>query len=267
MEFLIVAVVLLLVVVGIANLGSKGGSRSSGSGPSSRTSVSKAQRILDENMPWLRERWEAANEQPEDEPGLVPRWFFDDATERQLQRIEDDGLKITGGTPSKGQASDIIGLFEPPDEQNLEVLKFFKIPRAGMNQSRARHEVARLLADSSNVEAWKNRPASQTQREMYRFMGWKVPKGLTQKEAQAREHELDDSEKLDEWHAFSSLWDELCDPEMREDYEIKKPSLALFREAWSTLRDQGASYDDLEGDPQLIVDELLKLKPDLEREY
>ncbi len=175
------------------------------------------QRILNENITWLRERWDAAYSEESDGSSIFPEWFYDEVTDRQLRRINEMGLTISGGKPSKGQASDIIGLFEPVDDTDAEKLRFFNIGRTGMNQSRARHEVARLFADPANVESWENRPATPWQREFFRFMGWKVPKGLSHKEAQAREAEAEKDDLFDEWVAFSNLWDELCDQDMRED--------------------------------------------------
>jgi hypothetical protein len=100
--------------------------------------VSKEEKILNENMAWLEERWEIAKkERDTGKLVTVPHWFFEDVTDRQLQKIEEMGLKIKGGRPSKGEASDIIGLFEPVEEENEEILRFFKAPMKGMNQSRA----------------------------------------------------------------------------------------------------------------------------------
>ena len=74
---------------------------------------------------------------------LFPQWFFEPATERQLVRLEREGLK--GITLTKGQASDLIGLSEPPDDADNEVLKFFGAPLAE-NQTMARAGARELLA-------------------------------------------------------------------------------------------------------------------------
>lgn len=70
MEMLIGAVIVLLVIIGIADLGSSKGAKPPISTPG-RSSTSTEQRILDDNLPWLQERWKAAYEQPEGEPGLA----------------------------------------------------------------------------------------------------------------------------------------------------------------------------------------------------
>lgn len=258
--------VVALLVVLLLYLASQRTSKPRNAG--GRSSVSREQRILDENLPWLRERWQAAQEIDEGDTSIFPKWYFDDATEAQLRRIEETGLTISGGTPTKGQASDIIGLFEPVEEEHAEMLKFFGISVGGMNQSKARHQVALLQRDPANVERWETRPASQIEREFYRFVGLKAPKGLTHKQAEKDSYDSPEGvpeEKIEEWQVYSDVWDSLCDADTRADYGIKKPSLALFRDAWTQLRAEGVSTGDLE-DLDALVDRLLELKPELNRE-
>lgn len=111
--------------------------------------------VVEENIGWLKERWDAAQEEQESgELKTIPPWFFDDVTHAQLKRIAQLGVEITKGNPTKGEASDIIGLFEPPDEYDAEILKFFNVPLVGMNQSNANHTVMKLFQDEKNVDAW-----------------------------------------------------------------------------------------------------------------
>lgn len=142
--------------------------------------ISEKEKILNENSGWMDERWALARKERDvGELRSVPRWFFDDVTEQQLQKIGEIGLKIGGGRPTKGEASDIIGLFEPVEVENIEILKFFKIPLKGMNQSRARHEVSKLFHNPGKLESWRNRPASPMQKEFYKFFALKTPQDLT----------------------------------------------------------------------------------------
>lgn len=86
---LIVVVVILFVFLG-------GGKKESVSAKTK--SFSKEEKILNENADWMSERWEfAKKEKASGEITFFPEWFFDDATERQLQKIEEIGLKISGG--------------------------------------------------------------------------------------------------------------------------------------------------------------------------
>lgn len=74
---------------------------------------------------WLEERWEMAKQQQGRPGGLFPSWYFDPMTERQANRLDEDGKKYSHNL-TKGQASDLIGMGEPADEDDLEVLRFFK---------------------------------------------------------------------------------------------------------------------------------------------
>jgi hypothetical protein len=163
-------------------------------------------RILSDNEDWLRARW--ANAERERAAGTlttIPVWFFDPVTERQLERMQKDGVSVSGAGLTKGKASDLIGLFEPVEEEHEAILKFFKVHLGGMNQSRGRHEVGKLLADPKNAEAWNLRPAEPLQKEYLRFFNMKVPRELTCVEAnrlisETREKLADeDSPKLEEW--------------------------------------------------------------------
>lgn len=235
--------------------------------------------VINENTEWLERRWkQAEQEQAAGQLKSVPNWFFDPVTDRQLERLRDEGLKLSG-VLTKGKASDLIGLFEAPDEGDLEVLRFFKISTARMNETRARHEVQELLADPNKAESWNNRPATQIQKEFYRFFGFKVPKGLTKQEAdqfitehldsltwnEETEEEID-SAQAQRWEIFEDLWDELCDAELRADYEIKKPSMAAFRTAIKELEADGVDLLDIEGDIDTVIDKLIELNPSLSRE-
>jgi hypothetical protein len=204
---------------------------------------------------------------------MFPAWFFHPVTERQLQWIRSEGLvvPVASGALTKGQASDIIGLFEPIDEHDEEVLRFFKVPTRGMNQSRGRHEAAVLLADSAKTRVWEARPADSMQRECLRFFGAKAPKELTHAEAQrligARREELSEKKSalLDDWDSFESIVVDLDDRETRDEYDMKKPSMAMIRTAVDVLRKEGHTMDDLAGDLTLVAEKLLQLKPELGR--
>lgn len=157
MEWVVIAVIAVVVVFFLMR--SAGGSRSGGSsgGSSSNSdsaeyetragSLSKQdrQKIIDANVGWLTERWAAADKGSIE----VPSWFNDPPTDRQLDRFRRDGLRVEaigGAALTKGKASDIIGIFEPADEFDAEVLKRHGVSLRGMNQSRARHEVALIEA-------------------------------------------------------------------------------------------------------------------------
>ncbi len=230
------------------------------------------ERIFNDNKSWLEERWTVAQKEREaGELKTVPHWFFDEATDRQLQKIEEMGLGTKDARPTKGEASDIIGLFSPAEEENEEILKFFKVPLRGINQSRSRHEVAKLLSDPKSLEAWKARPASQMQKEFYRYFNLKVSQRLTYEEASRSisDHEAKLSKEggqgLDEWEAYTNIFDEINAPDFREDYEIKKVSISLYRSAIEQLKRDGRSLTELDDDIDLVVKKILEIKPETQK--
>jgi len=121
----------------------------------SRSGSTGKQSILEANDEWLRERWRMADaEKAAGNLQHFPKWYFDEATERQRNRLSDEGVSI-GRSAAKGQHSDVIGLFEEPDSEDVEKLKFFGVTLKGplLNQTRARHEVAKLHADPEKQRA------------------------------------------------------------------------------------------------------------------
>jgi len=266
MELIIIVIVVLVVLYFLL---SRGGKKSA---VKKTMSVPKEERILNENMAWLEEHWETARKERDmGELKSVAHWFFDEVTDRQLQKIEEIGLSIKRGRPTKGEASDIIGLFEPVEEEHEEILRFFKVPMKGMNQSRARYFSTKLLSVTENIEAWKKRPATLMQKEFYKFFNLKAPQGLTNEvaakyidEYTSRVAEEDES-KLDEWEAYESIYDEINDPDYREDYEIKKISISLYRSAIEELKKEGQNLSKLSEDPDIVIKKIIQLKPEIQR--
>lgn len=249
--------------------------RNTNRGQITKATLSKAGGIggpngsIQDQIAYLKAQWAIAEK--EKDSGAVstfPKWFFDPVTERQLERLKSDGTTVSSGSLNKGAASDLIGLREPVEEGDAEMLKFFKIPLKGMNQAIARYEVKRLLSDVENEATWKARPAEPMQKEYLKFFGLSVPKGLTAMEAHLlmathrAETENLDEKKTAEWESFESIVNDLQDRETREDYDIKKPSLAAIKEAMAALRAEGEDAADL----QLVVDQLIEMKPELGRD-
>lgn len=229
--------------------------------------VSREQDLLSANSPWLEARWQRARaEKSSGNLISVPSWFFDDATERQVQRLRDIGITVRGEKPLKGEASDIIGLFEPVEDGNKEILRFFKIPLSGMNQSRARHEVGQLLRDPENMERWKCRPPSDIQREFYRFFDIKVPKDLTYERASVFINEyvgvLDErgDSRAETWDTFATLYEEINDPEIRAEYGLRKVGISLYRSAIDQLEKEGRSLPDLVDDSEAVLEKITEIK-------
>ena len=106
------------------------------------------QKVFDDNIDWLQKRWDRVQKEKDlDVLKTVDWWYFDTATEQQLSRIKRIGLDLGDRKITAGQATDIIGLYEPVEEKNETVLKNRSIPLNGMNQTKARENVSTLLTD------------------------------------------------------------------------------------------------------------------------
>lgn len=268
-----VGAVILIVVAWIVIKALASGAREGYSGQGAQSprngSRSSSQVTLDANMAWLRERWRAADQaKATGELGPFPKWYFDPVTDRQRARLEKMGVRVSGGDLSKGAASDIIGLFEPWDDFDESVLRFFKVdlPKELQNETRARDEVRKLLSDPTKAEAWANRPAEPMQKEFFRHFGMKIPSGLSYRAAEKAINEASESKsdaELDSWRAYEDLCAELADPEFLRDAGLKKPSFAVIRAAVEEIKKTGEGADAT--DPFDVADKILEMKPELER--
>ena len=237
-----IIIIVIVVVVYFLLLGKSSTKQTSSSARHSQTTAP-----VSDNLDWLMGMWKKADqEQQEGKLTTFPKWFFDEATPRQMEKLASLNVSVGGGKATKGKASDLIGLFNPLDEDDLEVLKFFKVQHKGMNQTTGRYKAKELLNASENLFQWENRPATQEQKEFYRFFGIKVSTGLSIKDAEKTIKETrakagqDEAIKFDEWDAYASIITDLSDKEMlKDDFEIKKPSLALIREAVEALVKEG----------------------------
>lgn len=140
-----------------------------------------------------------------------------------------------------------------------------------MNQSRARYEVEKIFKNTDNLEKWQTRPASPMQKEFYKFFGIKAPQGITHEEASKyiREYlsnlsDIDES-KVGEWDAYEELYDEINDPDYREDYELKKISLSLYKKAVDILKSKGKTIVELSENPEMVVDKIIETNPEIQK--
>jgi hypothetical protein len=180
-------------------------------------------------------------------------------------------VRVTGGKLTKGTASDVIGLFEEPDAEDVEKLRFFKVPTKDLNQSRARHELARLMADPESKAAWDKRPPDAMLKEEMRHWGLSVPRAASHDECarllqdrfrELSEKEPERAEALDaQWACYEYVWEDLSDRENREMYEIKKPTFSLVKEGVDALHSAGTRWEDIQ--PEDVAEKLKELKPEV----
>lgn len=226
-----------------------------------------AKRSRKNDTGWLQDRWDLAARMRGNPGGIFPGWYFDRITEWQARRLDEDGVKWRR-TMTKGQASDLIGLSEPADASDLEVLRFFKRSTRGMNQTRARHEAALILSDAANGEAWEARPMDTRQRELFRFFGEKVRAGIGYNDAASIINGLlskaqeSGSPLVSQWATYNHILDEFDDRDFRDTYGIKRPGMNAIRAAVDSLIESGVSWDDLDSDQ--VAEKLIAMRPDIE---
>ena len=233
----------------------------------SNSSKSKAQKLIDKNSDWIDERWEIADQEKKSgEYKIVPKWFFDPITERQEAYLNELGVSVTG-TATKGQASDMIGLFKHLEHYDYEVLKFFKCSTSGMNETKGRHIVAKLMADPVTKEQWDNRPASPIQREFFRRYKKRLPKKTAYDEAEqiiVDHFEVIGEHEMDEWLAFERLYENVNDAneDVWSDNEacgnkFRRMGFSAFKKAVAELTEDGTEIQEL--DESLIIDEVFDI--------
>lgn len=111
-------------------------------------------------------------------------------------------------------------------------------------------------------------PAEPLEKELYRFMGQKVPRNLSRGDSWDFDRGLTEAgdERVGCWRIFREAAEYLQSPEGREDYGIKKPSLKQLRETYASLieerKDEGNTSPISEAD---IYEKLVDLFPELEK--
>ncbi len=222
-----------------------------------------------DEMNFLRERWHLADiHYHKGDNSIFKEWYYENATDNQKQRL--DKLDIHFGKEiTKGQAYDLFGIYEDPNDKDIEVLKFFKKSIKGINKTRAMHEASLIFNNEKNIEEWKNRPITQIQKEFFKFFGIKINRNMTSIQAKKEIDEYMKDEhnnnNIDEWIAFEEIIKELSDKEILLEFEIKKPNISLIKSAIERLKEEGKSYQEIGEDIDLIVDEIIKIKPDIRK--
>lgn len=118
----------------------------------------------------------------------------------------------------------------------------------------------------------ENQPASASQKNYYKYFGMPVPKGLTSGESEKTidEHRnklrAEDPSKLEEYDAYESIIDEFDDSDFRETYDVKKVSKTILNDALNQLKQEGKTLSYLSDNIQEVVDKVIHLKPELERD-
>lgn len=203
--------------------------------------------------------------------GRSEKWRSDPATQRQLDYIAELGGRPPPRGTTKGEASDLITSLQPAGDEHTAILKFFKVSTRGITNAQAVNAVESLMADEANRSLWANRPPNAVTKEFFRFIGRRLPSGVGHTDAEALKlQQLDllkdaGDSRLGDWVTYERIIEEVMDPDVREFHEIKKPTMSLIRDTVAELISEGATYDSLLEDPDLVVERMVDKKPDLER--
>jgi len=114
-----------------------------------------------------------------------------------------------------------------------------------------------------------NQPACPSEKDYFKFFGLPIPKELTTGQAQKTiaAHKVNStSEQQAEWDGYVTLLDEFNDVDFRDLYDLRKVSKGSLLDAISRLKQEGKSYRYLADNIEEVVDKLIELKPELERQ-
>lgn len=118
-------------------------------------------------------------------------------------------------------------------------------------------------------EFLSNQSADSSQKDYFKFFAIPIPKGLTAGQAgqsMAEHRKASKPEEQAEWDGYISILEEFEDKDFREGYDLKKVSKAVLMDAINRLKEEGKTYKYLSENIDEIVEKLIELKPDLERQ-
>lgn len=157
------SIVLILIIVLLSRRASRNVEQHNQPLAKAPLPAKKPRDIYKEHESWLFERWDEAYRQLDiGELKTFPKWFFDEASEIQMRLLAEKGLDHLVIPLTKGQASDVIGLFLPVENEDAELLKFFSISVEGLNQTTARATAAIVLADPAREIKWDQHVAKDS---------------------------------------------------------------------------------------------------------
>jgi hypothetical protein len=136
-----------------------------------------------------------------------------------------------------------------------------------------RFQIIGLKEDKRKFDAYiSGAPAHANQRRFLKYFGLAIPRGLTAVQAgeSINQHlemlKKQDPSQIREFNAYETILDDFEDAGFRDLYEVKKPSAAVLNEALDQLRQEGKSYTYLVQHDDVVVDRVIKLKPELAKE-
>lgn len=118
-------------------------------------------------------------------------------------------------------------------------------------------------------EFLKIQPANSSQKNYFKFFKLPIPRGLNvgQAEQIIVEHKkTSTSEEQENYEAYFTILEEFDDKGFRSDNYLKKVSKVVLLEAINNLKAEGKTYSYLAENIDEVVDKVIELKPDLEKD-
>ncbi len=132
------------------------------------------------------------------------------------------------------------------------------------------YQVIGPKADKKKFDEFlSNQPADSSQKDYFKFFAIPIPKGLTAGQAgqTMTEHmKASKPEEQAEWDGYISIVEEFEDKDFREGFDLKKVSKTFLMDTISQLKADGKTYKYLSDNIDEVVEKLLELNPDLEKQ-
>lgn len=198
--------------------------------------------------------------------------------EREPNNPKDkSAIKVIGITPT---ARYFVGYV--PKEISKRILKTGSFDKVEPRLDRTYHGIVDFLEIRFQIIGLKEHkkiydsyvegsPAHANQIMSYKYFGLPIPRGLTAVQAgncineNLKKLEKEDPSQIKEFYAYKNIHDDFDSADFREMHEIKKPSVVVLNEVLDQLRQEGKAYSYLAQYDFVVVDRILKLKPELAR--
>ncbi|MES9993286.1 MAG: hypothetical protein ABW098_15155 [Candidatus Thiodiazotropha sp.] len=169
------------------------------------------------------------------------------ASDESLAKLEAEGIKLDRELTA-AEADHLLGLFQPPSQRQLEILKHFKSPcPPDMNRTQASSQIQTIFSDPAKVEEWNQRPATSRVKQGILFMGGQPKPQLTQVEAQLMlvNYGMENPHKFLEWKHIEKLFQAVNDADTLERYAARKITWKTFFQLYDALKNSGVAAIDI----------------------
>lgn len=131
------------------------------------------------------------------------------------------------------------------------------------------YQVIGPKADKKKFDEFlSNQPANLSQKDYFKFFALPIPKDLTTAQAEltiAEHGKTSKPEEQEEWDGYTNILEEFDDKDFRDGFDLKKVSQAILMQAINQLKTEGKTYKYLSDNIDEVVEKIIELKPELEK--